>query len=239
LSFNPQNWKTLAESEEVISLISCFLEREQTLRGRCKRHAAFVLPERFYWNESVIKKKPDKEAAPSSKSENLNLNKSINKCNEEVKKEIKQEVTENKKTDTNDNELKIDEEADLKTERKDEDDISDISESSKTGKMTPEDPREWLVETDEYWTAFFGEFTLIESTHMTPVEVSWKKELIKELTDDAFVFISNVALELKLCELDEPQPIITFFLNGAAYRAMEHDLPLLTDNVAEPVSTYR
>ncbi|CAG5110066.1 Oidioi.mRNA.OKI2018_I69.chr2.g4511.t2.cds [Oikopleura dioica] len=263
LSFNPQNWKTLARSEEIISLVSCFLERERTLRGRCKRHAEFVLPERYFWDESVLDRETQTQSetktydtksteetteTPSSPAKCENLNYLTEK--EELKKQIKEEPAEKLKTDTNDNELsKIDEkEANLKTENENDND-ENISKSSKSAKLevkkkdqeksTPEDPREWLVETDEYWSRFFGDFTLIESTHVTPIEVSWKKELMKELTDDALVFISNVALELNLSELDAPEPIITCFLNCAAYKAMDNDIPSLTDYVTEPVSTYR
>lgn len=189
LSFLPANWKILATDQGLMALMSSFLERERSFRGRCPRHADFALPQKFFWDESVLKPTP-----PPHESDGVNS---------EVK--IKKESTE----------------------------LSEVK-----PKIDPE-PLAWLKESDPYWSRFFGDFTLIESNYITHSEVSWKKEVLEELTDDAMVFISNVALEVELCELERPEPIIQSFLNCAAYRAMDNEVPVTNEFNVEPVSVYR
>lgn len=65
LSFLPGNWKVLSESSELLSIILAFLSKSRSLRLRSHRHVHFTIPEKFYWDASLI----DQPSPPDQKAD--------------------------------------------------------------------------------------------------------------------------------------------------------------------------
>ena len=175
LSFLPANWKVLADSEELISILIHFISRRRAIRRKSVRHSHFVMPKRYFWDESALEKTDPKNPTP------------------------------------------------------------------KPGEKSEENLVEWLREVEPYYSRFFGEFGLTESSTIATGLTNWKNELLDELAEDSMMIFNNLALEIDLMELENSTStsLINTFVNLAATRASQNEVPLSSERNAEPVSTYR
>lgn len=199
-----------------------FMGKARQMRQKSARHVHFKIPEKFYWDENVLKKAAEKAAEAAKNAEK----------SDEAKKSEKTENSEGKtpKAEPSEPKPEVKKEPQSKPEVKPQE--------------PEEDALDWLRSVEPYWTKFFGEFTLMESSSIKKGEnwgKSWKRDLLNELSDDSMIILNNLALEMDLMELDTVTctQVIDTYLTLGATRATQNEVPRAIDRPVEPVSTHR
>lgn len=202
--------------------------KSRLMRMKSERHVHYKIPEKFYWDENVLKRAAEKAAEAAKNAE-----KSAEKTSEKPEK-----------SETDSKSPKIE-----STNQKPENPKPEVKkEPESKPEVKPDEPEEealeWLRAVEPYWTKFFGEFTLMESSSIKKGEnwgKSWKRDLLNELSDDSMVILNNLALEMDLMELDSDtcSQVIDTYLTLGATRASQNEVPRAIDRPVEPVSTHK
>ena len=205
-----------------------FMGKSRLMRMKSERHVHYKIPEKFYWDENVLKRAAEKAAEAAKNAE-----KSAEKTSEKPEKSA---------TDSKSPKIES-------TNQKPENPKPEVKkEPESKPEVKPDEPEEealeWLRAVEPYWTKFFGEFTLMESSSIKKGEnwgKSWKRDLLNELSDDSMVILNNLALEMDLMELDSDtcSQVIDTYLTLGATRASQNEVPRAIDRPVEPVSTHK
>ena len=209
-----------------------FMGKSRLMRMKSERHVHYKIPEKFYWDENVLKRAAEKAAEAAKNAE-----KSAEKTSEKPEK-----------SETDSKSPKIE-----STNQKPENPKPEVKKEPESKpevkpEVEPDEPEEealeWLRAVEPYWTKFFGEFTLMESSSIKKGEnwgKSWKRDLLNELSDDSMVILNNLALEMDLMELDSDtcSQVIDTYLTLGATRATQNEVPRAIDRPVEPVSTHK